>query len=253
MFSRVKNALAVAATGIVLSVGGAQAATVVVNADEWALRNAGFNNAGVANASTFVSNLVSEFGPIIHAYSTNPAYTGASLATAMSAAGATYSTGTGFAFTAGNIAAFDGLLLGGNLLNDAALGVLSDYVAAGGNVYISAGTGAGGAVAEAAAWNGFLAPFGITLSAPYTGFSGNVDTTVSTDPLLSGVSKLFVNNPNGLSGNVICCDEEEIFAVVRTTDPTTPIPLPASALLLGSVVAAGGLYGARRTGRNAAA
>lgn len=241
MFSVVKHAVAVAATGLVLCFGSAEAGTVVVNADEWALSNSGFASAGSANVTRFVSNIVDEFGPVLHAFSTNFGFTQGDLATAMSAAGATYTTGTGFAFTAANISMFDGLLLGGTYLSLPEQGVLADYVAAGGSVYIAAGTGVNGAAGEAAAWNGFLVPFGITLSAPYTGFDAVVTTGVSTDPLLDGVAQVLIRNPNGLSGNVICCDAAPVIAIARTGGLTTPIPLPASGLMLGAAVIAGGL------------
>jgi len=219
-----------------LSAGGASAGTVVVNADEWALSNTGFAQA--PDATQFVDNLVDAFGTTIHAYSTNFGYTQSSLASAMGAAGATYSTGIGFAFTAANITGFDALFLGGDYLSAGELSTLSDYVAGGGNVYISAGTGAGGAAAEAAAWNSFLSPFDIQLSAPYTGFSGTAAT--GGDPLFTGVSALYFNNPNGLSGgNVVCCTAEELFAVARMDTPVPPIPLPAGGLLLASALVAG--------------
>lgn len=128
-----------------LSSAVAQAGTVVVNADEWALSDSGFTQAGAANVTRFVANLVGEFGGIIHAYSSNFGYTGSSLATAMTAAGASYSVGTGFDFTASNIAGFDALLLGGTYLSATEQDVLSDFVAGGKGVYISAGTGIGGA------------------------------------------------------------------------------------------------------------
>ena len=143
-----------------------------------------------------------------------------------------YTTGTGFTFTLPNISGYDAIFLGANYLNSTELGVLSSYVGNGGNVYISAGTGANGSVAEAAAWNGFLSSYGIQLGNSYTGFSGNVTTL--GDALFSGVSELYIGNPNGVISGAFCCTEEDVFAVWRSDDNggVNPIPLPASLPLL---------------------
>jgi len=211
------------------------AATIFVSHDEWTLSNSGFTQA--ADTGKFVANLVAEMGPKIHAYSGNFGFTQSSLASAMASAGATYTTGTGFAFTLENITGFDALFLGGNYLNAGELGVLSSYVAGGGNVYIAGGTGIGGPAAEAAAWNSFLSPFGVQMGSPYNGIGGT--TAVSGDALFDGVSALFQDNGNPLSGSsVFCCGTVGgLYAVYRTDDGgngpgPNPIPLPAAGLLL---------------------
>lgn len=215
-----------------LSFGMAQATTIVVNHDEWTLSDTGF--ASAADTGTFVSNLVAEFGPDIHAYSNNFGFTGSSLGNAMTSAGANYSTGTGFAFTLANISAFDAIMLGGHYLSGGELAVLAAYVAGGGNVYIAGGTGVGGSAAEAAAWNSFLAPFGIQMSSSYDGIGGN--RPVAGDSLFAGVGSLYSNNGNGLTGSsVVCCGASVgEYAVYRAP---APVPLPASSLLLGTALA----------------
>lgn len=211
----------------------ANSATLVVNGDEWTLSDNGFAQAGVANVDRFVANLVDEFGPSIHAFSTNFGFTEPALAAAMAAAGATYTTGLGIAFDLPTLDTFDAILLGGDYLNDAQEAVLASYIAGGGNVYIAAGTGLGGAAFEAAQWNDFLAPFGIELGPVYDGPSG-VLPVVSADPLLAGVSALFSNGANTIvAGDVICCGPDgDLIAVWRSDDPPGEVPLPASALLL---------------------
>lgn len=208
--------------------GAAQAGTIVVNHDEWTLSDTGFTQA--PDTATFVANLVSEFGTTIHAYSANFGFTGSSLATAMASAGATYTTGTGFDFTLANISAYDAILLGGFYLDTDGLSALTAFVAAGGSVYIAGGTGAGGAAAEAAAWNSFLSPFGVQMNSPYNGVSGV--HAVSGDPIFNGVSGLFQDNGNTLTGaSVVCCGPngpEGLFAVFRTEDTPSEIPLPAA-------------------------
>jgi hypothetical protein len=211
------------------------AVTIFVANDEWTLSNTGFASAG--STATFVTNLVAEMGPKIHAYTNNFGFTQSSLASAMSAAGATYTTGTAFAFTLANISGFDAIFLGGFALDDDGISALSSYVAAGGNVYIAGGTStiAGGAAGEAAAWNGFLAPFGVQMAPTFNGLSGNI--AVSGDPLFAGVTSLYQNSGNGLSGSsVICCSEGGLYAVYRADGNggpgPSPIPLPAAGWIL---------------------
>jgi hypothetical protein len=234
---RIRALAATTALAVVLSGGVAaesDAATIFVNHDEWTLSNFGFSSA--ADTGKFVSNLVAEMGPKIHAYSTNTTAFNSSLATAMSNAGATYTSGAGFAFTLENISGYDALFLGGTYLSLGELGVLSNYVAGGGNVYIAGGTGSGGAATEAAAWNSFLEPFGVQMAPTYNGIGGTLP--VSGDSLFDGVSALYQNNGNSLSGpSVFCCGELGLYAVYRTDDGgngpgPNPIPLPAAGLLL---------------------
>lgn len=221
---------------------GAAAGTLVVSADEWPLSNSAFSLA--PTTAQFVANLVSEFGTRIHAYSNNFGYTQSSLATAMTTAGATYTTGLGITFDLPTLQTYDAIFLGGNYLTAPQKGVLTSYLNGGGGVYISAGTGNGGAAGEAAAWNDFLAPYGIQLQPVYTGYSGILSGGV--DPLFAGVASLFMQNPNGLTGNVVCCTQEDAFSVVRMTMPA--IPVPASGVLLGTALA-GAAAGALRRRR----
>jgi hypothetical protein len=225
--------------------GPAMAATIVVNNDEWTLSDTGF--ASAADTGQFVANLVAEFGPTIHAYSGNFGFTQGSLATAMANAGATYTTGTGFDFTAANLSAYDAVFLGGFYLDAAGIAELSSYVASGGGVYIAGGTNVGGPAAEAAAWNGFLAPFGVQMNPFYNGVSGNV--AVSGDAIFDGVSALYQNNGNGLTGSsVVCCGDSGLYAVYRVSngDGPAPIPLPATLPLLVAAMGGVGMLVARR-------
>lgn len=219
-----------------------QAGTVFVNSDEWALSNSGFTS-GVGTAQ-FVNNIVAEFGTTLHAYSTNNiAYGQSSLSTAMANAGATFTIGTGFAFNLANISTYSGLFLAGpNYLTPTELTDLTTYVANGGNVYISAGTGSLGAVGEAAAWNGFLAQYNIQLGSPY---SGNGLVNVSGDTLFNGVTSLLINGANTITGSsVVCCNARPTFAVSRMN--MTPVPVPAAGVLLGSVLLTGAGWRALR-------
>jgi hypothetical protein len=240
---QVRNKFIGLCAAVTICAGAASAGTVVVNGDEWTLSNTGFANS--VGTDVFVSNMVAEFGTSIHAYSTNFGYTQSALATAMTNAGATYTTGTGIGFDLATLSAYDAIFLGGNYLSAPQLGTLSAYVSAGGNVLISGGTGWGGAAAEAAAWNPFLSPFGINLSAPYAGYVGTVSP--GGDPLFAGVTSIYVNNGNTMLSGAICCSETDVFAVARIDTPS--VPLPATGVLLGGAFAA--VAAARRLKRRA--
>ena len=228
--------------GLAIFASTAGAGTVLVNGDEWTLSNTGFTNA--PDAGQFVANMVAEFGTAIHAYSTNFGYTQSSLSAAMATAGATYTTGLGITFDLPTLQTYDAIFLGGTYLDGTQKAALSSYVGSGGNVYISAGTGNGGAAAEAAAWNDFLAPLEIVLGTNYAG-SGNVTTT--GDTLFAGVSSLYIAGANPVVSGSFCCTELPVFAVSRMEMPA--VPVPAAGLLLGSALAAGTAAGALRRRR----
>jgi hypothetical protein len=63
-----------------------------------------------------------------------------------------------------------------------------NYVNAGGNVYLDAGTGVSGAVYEANQWNTFL----------YNGVGGNIPIS-SSHPIFKNVSQLYQNNGNSVT------------------------------------------------------
>jgi hypothetical protein len=67
--------------------------------------------------------------------------------------------------------------------------VLIDYVKAGGNVYLCAGTGWGGAQPKADRWNTFLNAFGLNFAGAYHGITGN-QTVNSSHPIFAGVKAI---------------------------------------------------------------
>ena len=192
----------------------AEAGTIIVNGDEWALSNPGFFNAPEDSVERFVSNLVSEFGPRIHAYSTSFAYTQSDLAAAMTRAGAEFSTGMDLRFSLPDLLEFDALMLGSDLPDAGQLKVLHAYVAAGGSLYISAGTGAAGSTAEEAeSWNGFLKAYGLELAPSFSGFFGLMP--MRGDRIFDGVEALYIGNPNPVSQGAVCCEAGHVFGIRR--------------------------------------
>jgi hypothetical protein len=232
-----------ATTALAVTLSGAvavetEAATIFVNTDEWTLTGTGVDNAPAGSVANFVANLVAEMGPKIHAYSTNFGFTDTAVVNAMASAGANYTTGTvGFDFSLVNLSLYDALFLGGFYLSAAEVDTLSAFVAGGGNVYIAGGTGVGGPADEAAAWNSFLSPFGVQMEPNYS-ISGTIP--VSGDPLFDGVSGLYSNGGNPLTGTSVFCCGETVggrYAVYRTDDNgngpgPNPIPLPAAGWIM---------------------
>lgn len=181
---------------------------IVVNHDEWTTTDFGFSQA--PDTGQFVSNVASWFtggttGNFL-AFSNNFSLTGAQIASTMTGAGHSWTVSTGVDFSLPNLLQYEGIFLAGNPADNS---VLTDYVNAGGNVYLMGGTGLGGAFAEAARWNTFLNAFGLNFGAPYNGVSGVLPIT-SSHPIFAGVSALFQNNGNSVSE-------------VNPTDPNTDI------------------------------
>lgn len=179
------------------------AGRIVVNHDEWTLSNSGATLAGAANVATFVGNLASFMnidggGCNYLVYSSNFGLTQSAFTGGMAAAGCSVTTYTGaFNTGAGTLAGYDGVFLA---LNPSSydLAALTAYINGGGSAYIAAGTGAGGAAAEAAVWNPFLNLFGLNLGSSYNGCCG-VDPMQVSHAIETGVSQLYYNNGNSVS------------------------------------------------------
>lgn len=180
--------------------GQAQAGRIVVNHDEWTWTETGFANAGASNAGTFAQN-VAKFldtdgvaGGNVLVYSNNFGF-GASFSAALTVAGYTPTFYTGPTFTLASLLSYDAVFLAGGAFSKDDT-VLTNYVNAGGGVFIAGGTGDGGPAAEAARWNGFLGGFGLAFDgANYNGVGGTLAVT-GTHAIFSGVSQLFYDNGN---------------------------------------------------------
>jgi len=259
-----KRALLVGVATLVLLSGGAQAGRIVVNHDEWTLANTGYASAGAGNVNQFVTNLAGfmnidggAFSVLI--FSTNFGLTQASFATSLSSLGAVVTTTTAAATWDAGLGIYDAVFLAGNVPPATYVTDLTDYVNAGGSVYIAAGTAQGlNAATEAALWNPFLNAFGLDLGVVYNGCCG-VDLADGGHPLLAGVTQLYYDN-----GNTVSTTGTSPFAQIierRSTAGTAPIgligvfddvgvttvPEPAGLALLGLALA--GLALARRAAR----
>ena len=194
----------------------ALASRIVVNHDEWTLSNFGFSQS--PDAGIFADNVARFFNDgnpgNFHAYSTNFGLVETSLASAMSGAGHTYTTGTGISFDLSGLQAFDGIFVAGQATGLNPL-VLVDYVNAGGSVYLVGGTGNfGGAAGEAAFWNSFLNPFGMEFQTSYNGFNGNFNVQPAPHPIFNNVNTLYENNGNTVLGLAALNPNTSIYFIV---------------------------------------
>lgn len=168
---------------------------IVVNHDEWTLSGTGFSQQPV-EAVRFANNLANWFaedgsGNFL-IYSTNFGLYNNPFINMLAAAGHSVTASTAVPFTLANLMAYDAVFLAGDPADNT---VLTDYVNAGGGVYIALGTGWAN---EQSMWTTFLANFGLAYGWPYNGIGGNLPSGAA-HPVLSGVQNLYYNNGNTVS------------------------------------------------------
>jgi len=220
----------------------AEASSIVVSNDEWELTETGFSLEPV-NTPQFALNVANFFtggspGNFL-VYSSNFGLTGSSLQSTMTGAGHTWMIDTGATFTVANLQTFDAVYLGGSPFAYNA-SVLTNYVNAGGNVYIMGGTGVGGPVTEAGTWNPFLNTFGLGYATFYNGVGGSIPIS-SPHPIFNSVTALYQDNGNDVldtnladpQGQVLVSQGGHGLYAVYTSAPVS-VPEPASLLLLSS-------------------
>ena len=226
-------------------VGMANAGYIVVNHDEWTFDNTGFSQA--PDAEQFAVNIASWFtggstGNFL-AYSSNHGLTESLLASTMTNAGHYWTVSTAVDTSLSNLLQYDGIYFAGYTIDK---DVLSDYVEAGGNVYLAAGTTSTSG-ANANACNPFLNEFGLSLSSSINSVTG-VHSITSDHQIFNGVESLyyvngnFVNelNPSNPYTNILeYYGSNGMIAIYDST-----VPIPGAVWLLGSGLA--GLIGLRR-------
>lgn len=209
------------------------AARVIIAADDWIFTNTGFANLPVdtanfaVNIADFVANVPSG---AIHAYSDFQSLNQSSLVNTLNNAGYTYTTGTGITFDLATLSTYDALFLGSTFLSTQELDVLTNYVNNGGGVYIHGGLGASNPSGTAAAWNEFLSQYGLAFGSTITSIGGNIAIT-SSDPLLDGVTALYMQQPHTITG---CCVVATATSNGMALVASTVVPIPAAVWLFGS-------------------
>jgi hypothetical protein len=185
---------------------------IVAHNDEHPLSDFAFSVPGT-QAGQFALNVASFFtggqaGQFLF-YSNNFGLTGTSLRNALQSAGHTvvYSTSPPD-FILPNLLTYDGVWVCGSAPG-LDTGVLTEYVNAGGNVYVCGGTANfGGAVGEAAFWNAFLNNFNLSFAPVYNNITGVVPIA-SSHQVLVGVTGLYqdlgqsISKPNPNPPSVI--------------------------------------------------
>lgn len=174
---------------------------IVVNSDEWALSNTGFQQS--PDAAKFAINVakyfVGEGKGKFHALSNNFGLVESSLEQTMTQAGHTWTKGTNITIDLPTLSKYDGIFLAGDAVDNQ---VLIQYVKNGGKVYLAAGTDVRGSLeaaqAEADRWNTFLGEFGLKFARSYNGIKGNLSPNQS-HPLFAGVKSLYSDNGNSIT------------------------------------------------------
>jgi hypothetical protein len=167
---------------------------IVVAFDDWTLSNQGFSLA--PSTPTFALNVANWFtggapGNFL-VRSANFGLTQTALKQTMTGAGHTWTVSTAGTFDLALALQYDAIFVGGTAVSTS---VLTDYVNAGGNVYIFGGSGS---LSEATTWNPFLNVFGLSYSSGYVG-TGGVSPISSSHPVLAGVTGLYHNSGSAVN------------------------------------------------------
>jgi len=168
------------------------AGRVVVAHDEWTLSNTGFTSPSDPGifALNVVAFLTGRQSANILVYSSNFGVTQAMFLNTLGGAGHAVTVSTAVPFTLPSLLNYDAIFITGVDFDDQ---VLSDYVDAGGGVYICAGTGNSTDLAN----NTFMAHIGLQFG-PLNGLGGHFPIS-SPHPIFSGVDHLYHLNGSAIT------------------------------------------------------
>jgi hypothetical protein len=177
----------------------AQAGRIVLNNNEWTLSDQGYELAGTSNADAFVRNVTGFLdrdgtsGGKVLIYSGSASLTGSRLFNSLSSAGYDPVTSTAQALDETTLARYDAIFLNGE--GFAAYDrVLTEYLKAGGGVYVAAAALSDSDGADA--WNRLIADSGLALEASYELSSGEI--AQASSPLFDGVERLYFGPSDAL-------------------------------------------------------
>lgn len=167
------------------------AGRIIVHHDEWPLSTTGFSQA--PTMTQYARNVAAFFtggepGRFL-VRTSNFGLNNTNVSNAMTGAGHQWIVDPNSTFTLANFLTYDAVFLAGTPVDTQ---VLTDYVNAGGNVYIAGGTGS---INEPLVFNPFLNNFGLSYGPNYNGISGEFSIGVP-HPLFVGVASMYHNNGN---------------------------------------------------------
>ena len=173
-----------------ISSGSAHAAgTLIAAGDEWLLTENAYTASYVGGTTAFVNNIAATFGGSNYLVLTGNSVTGGQAGVA-SFAGQLTSLGKTVSYSVAlpaDLSGYDAVFhIGQGLASTAGL---DSYVAGGGNLYVSLGSGHyAGAAGEANFWNPFLANYGLVAGSTWFTSGGFENATVTSGP--TGVTNL---------------------------------------------------------------
>ena len=188
--------LLAAASALTLSALSFAQGRIVVAHDEWTLSNNGFQQG--PDAAQFARNVAGWFtgGQPGHfrVWSDDFGLIGSALSQTMTAVGHTWTVSTAGTFQLSTLQQYDAVFIG-NYFTGIDAAVLTQYVQAGGCVYVCAGNISDALAANA--FNPFLANFGLAYGSVFNNIAG-LRPISSTHPIFAGVGALFENNGNSI-------------------------------------------------------
>jgi RHS repeat-associated protein len=191
---------------------------IIMANDEWPLSNRGFQLA--PDTPNYASNIANWFtdgkAGNFYVYSYNYGLLDPLLATTMVANGHTWTVNTSILYDLPSLLQYDAIFLGDLYVDNY---LLTEYVKAGGSVYLLAGTGNTAPNNEAGRWNSFLSNFGLAYDSVWnTALRGDNPTPVNSGhPVFKDVNSIYYSYGNGVTDlNLQDSNQKIIFTEAET-------------------------------------